>query len=81
MERCPTCDQLLIQCVCAKPNLSLAEWLQYGRGKGWISPIVCDSHDGLPVTADEADALDAGDDVCMFAMRFYTHPDHPITAR
>jgi hypothetical protein len=74
-ERCPSCDQLLYQCVCNKPNLSLAEWLTYGRGKGWISPIVCETHNGLPISPDEAQQFDNQDDPCIFAIRFYTDPN------
>jgi hypothetical protein len=74
-ERCDKCDQLLYQCVCGKPNLSLAEWLTYGRGRGWISPIVCETHNGIDISAAEAEQFDNGNDICIFAMRFYTNPN------
>lgn len=70
IERCPVCDQLPSQCVCAKPNLSLAEWLAYGRGRGWISPIYCDTHNGMFMTESETAAFDAGEDPCLFTIRF-----------
>ena len=75
-ERCPTCDQLLPICVCAKPNMSLAEWLGYGRGRGWVSPVVCLLHN-LPFTDEERDEIDAGHDPCVLGIRLHTETENP----
>lgn len=74
VERCRKCDQLTYQCVCNEPHQSLAEWLHYGRGRGWIGPIHCDTHNGIPMSEEEAEAYDAGEEPCIFVLRFYTHP-------
>jgi hypothetical protein len=71
-ERCPKCDRLLHECECYP---SLAQWLGFGRERGWISPIVCETHNGIPITEAEALAIDTDDEPCIFVMRFYTDPN------
>lgn len=47
------------------------EWLEYGRGRGWCSEVVCDTHDGLPRTDEEAEAWEEGWDPCLHAIRVW----------
>ena len=51
--------------------VTFAEWLTYGQTRGWVSAIVCNTHDGLPVTPEEADRWEQGDDPCAHGMRVW----------
>lgn len=48
-----------------------SEWLEYGRGRGWCSEVVCDTHDGLPRTEEEEAAWEEGWDPCEYAIRVW----------
>lgn len=48
-ERCRVCDQLLPECVCSKPSISLAGWIQRGCRQGWIVPLPCEIYNGKPI--------------------------------
>jgi hypothetical protein len=52
------------------------QWLHHGYTQGWISPPVCYIHDGLPMSDQEADQLDEGDDPCIHIIRLYENPQH-----
>jgi hypothetical protein len=47
------------------------EWLEFGKDKGWCSDVVCDTHDGLPLTDEEMEAWDLGNDDCVPAIRVW----------
>lgn len=47
------------------------EWYRLGVTNGWIGPSLCVLHDGLPTTAEEDQAMEVGDDPCVFMARFY----------
>lgn len=49
------------------------EWLTHGVAKGWISIPVCDTHDGLPLSALEIEQWDNRDDICIPVVRLYGH--------
>lgn len=51
--------------------MNIREWLAYGRARGYCSAAHCDAHDGLPLTDDEAEAYDAGEDLCCIVVRVY----------
>jgi hypothetical protein len=51
------------------------EWLQYGMDAGWVGPVVCETHDGLPMTAEEEEAFWESDP-CIRILRVYESPDH-----
>jgi hypothetical protein len=46
-------------------------WLKFGIRRGWISEPVCATHDGVPNTADEADAWEEGWDPCQHVLRLW----------
>ena len=52
-------------------------WLQIGIDKGWISAPVCVTHDGLPITDEEArmeeEEPDSCWDWCVPGVRLYGH--------
>lgn len=55
--------------------MTFNEWIQIGEKAGWIGPPVCAIHDGLPVTADEDEALFEGDEPCVHVARLYESDD------
>jgi hypothetical protein len=52
-------------------NLSYHEWLEVGLRSGFISPPVCYTHDGLPMTEEEDTEFYEGGDPCVFVIRPY----------
>jgi hypothetical protein len=55
----------------AKANLDYFDWRDFGISKGWISEPFCDTHDAGPITEEEEQAWESGDDPCMFVFRIY----------
>jgi hypothetical protein len=51
--------------------VTFAEWVTYGRTRGWISEIICATHEGLPSTKDEIADWEEGDDPCEHAVRVW----------
>ena len=47
------------------------EWLRLGFENGWVGPVVCESHDGLPLTQEESDEIWNGEDPCIPVLRLY----------
>jgi hypothetical protein len=47
------------------------EWHRYGMKKGWVSEMFCNTHDGPPITDEEAAEWDDGGDPCSFHIRFW----------
>jgi hypothetical protein len=52
-------------------DFSLADWVQYGLGKGWCSEAACATHDGVPCTEEEATEWNDGDPPCEFVLRLW----------
>lgn len=48
-----------------------ATWLRRGISNGWISEVVCDTHEGLPMTDEEMEEWDGGWDICIPAVRVW----------
>lgn len=46
-------------------------WIEIGLRRGFISPPVCHTHDGMPTTAEEDEAWWEGDDPCIHIVRLY----------
>lgn len=40
------------------------EWLEFGISKGWVSDVFCDTHDGGPMTDEQAAEWEEGGDPC-----------------
>ena len=53
------------------PEMTLAEWINYGKAQGFCSDPVCDTHDGLPYTEEEISEFDAQGDPCVNVVRIY----------
>jgi len=47
------------------------EWLQTGIDNGWVSPVQCATHEGVPTTDDEDEQYDEGDDPCLPVLRVW----------
>lgn len=54
-----------------KANMDYFEWRDIGIAKGWISEPFCDTHEAGPISEEEVQAWDNGDDPCMFVFRIY----------
>lgn len=52
------------------------EWIEIGVKMGWCSPPICDPHDGMPVSEDEAMQYEEGSDPCIHVLRLYYSDDH-----
>lgn len=54
---------------------NLADWLDRGFAAGFCGPAVCATHDGVPMTAAEEEALwEHDDDICVPVIRVYSCP-------
>jgi len=51
--------------------MDFGEWLDYGMEQGWISQPFCETHDGGPITNEEAEEFDEGGDPCLVHVRLY----------
>ena len=52
--------------------MNAVDWLAYGIKEGFCSMPVCDIHEGVPLSEEESDAFDAGEDPCVVVMRLFT---------
>jgi len=50
-------------------NMDFAEWLVYGQSLGYVSEIVCDTHNGYEMSPTEVELVDAGNDICVHVVR------------
>jgi hypothetical protein len=53
--------------------MTLAEWLELGQQLGYCSESVCNTHDGLPMTDQENQLWEDGEDPCVPAVRLWTN--------
>lgn len=51
------------------------EWIQLGVDKGWCTPSVCDTHDGIPLTEPERLDWEEGFVPCVHVLRLLTPDD------
>lgn len=49
-------------------------WVEIGLRRGWVTPPLCHTHDGIATTPDEDQAFEDGDDPCIHIMRLYATP-------
>lgn len=54
------------------------EWMEFGWKMGWVGPVVCYTHDGLPLSEDESTEFDEGSDPCIHVLRAYEDQDHRL---
>jgi len=52
-------------------KMDFVDWLNYGIDMGWCSPIACDTHEGLPMTDEEMEGWEFGNDDCIPAVRIW----------
>lgn len=57
--------------------MTFDEWLKFGQANNWISSIVCDIHEGTPMTSEEMDNIDQGLS-CIYIARFYEEAQERI---
>ena len=57
-------------------HVDYEEWVKYGQNRGWIGPLVCATHDGIPSSAAEDSSWEEGLDPCQWIFRRYDDPDH-----
>ena len=50
--------------------MTFDEWVKFGYEQGWVSPPVCQTHDGIPFSAEESEQFET-DDPCIHIMRLY----------
>lgn len=57
-------------------EMTIEQWLEYGKQKGFCSEPVCTTHDMLPPTEEEAELEEKGEDwdFCVHAVRVYEQP-------
>lgn len=58
-----------------RDNPDFSNWLTEGFVNGWISPPACYSHHGVPLTLDEREALDRGEEPCIYLLRVFQSRD------
>lgn len=49
--------------------MTFDEWVAMGQEQGWCSAPVCQTHDMVPMSDDEATEFDAGEDPCVWVLR------------
>jgi hypothetical protein len=52
-------------------DADIFDWIQIGVLNGWCSEPACDTHDGVPMTDEEADEWEEGYDPCMHILRLW----------
>ena len=57
--------------------MDFSEWMQIGRDNDWVSEIVCDTHDGVPMSEAEWEEFEENDP-CISIMRVYDSKEHKI---
>ena len=55
--------------------MTFEEWLRIGFENSWCGPVVCSTHDGIPMTADEDGEFIGGFDPCVSVVRIYESPE------
>lgn len=47
------------------------QWLDAGMKRGWISPPLCETHDGWMLTSAEEEEFEQGSDPCIHVIRLF----------
>lgn len=56
-------------------DMTMDQWLKLGYDLGFCGPDVCETHDGLPMTAEEETEFEEGDP-CINVIRLYVDGEH-----
>jgi hypothetical protein len=54
------------------------EWIELGVKMGWCSPPICEPHDGMPMSEEEARQYEEGSDPCVHILRLYNNEAHRL---
>lgn len=49
--------------------LDTQSWYEYGREKGWVSEVFCNTHEGPPLSDEEMEEWEDGGDPCSFHIK------------
>lgn len=52
------------------------DWIEMGVKMGWCSPPICEPHDGMPISEEEANQYEEGSDPCVHILRLYFNEEH-----
>jgi hypothetical protein len=52
-------------------EMDFVDWINYGIDMGWCSHIVCETHDLVPLTKEEDELWESGDDPCCTIVRIW----------
>lgn len=55
---------------------SFDNWIKIGLKKGWCGPAVCYTHDSFPISLEEDNEFEEGNDPCMHMIRLYEDSEH-----
>lgn len=58
--------------------MTFEEWYKTGINNGWVSPFVCEIHDGVPISVSEDIAMEEGEEPCIWIMRGYTSEEQRV---
>ena len=50
-------------------EMTVFDWIDLGVQRGFCSPVVCETHEGLPLTIEEETEFEEGFDPCLHAVR------------
>lgn len=54
--------------------MNYSQWAKYGVDKGWATPSLCATHDGIPHTEAEDNEWEEGGDPCIHVIRLIEDP-------
>ena len=54
-------------------TMTFHEWWEMGQDQGWAGEGYCETHDGVPRSAEEYQLFDGGEDPCVPVIRVYPH--------
>ena len=56
-------------------TLSFDEWMKLGVDNNFVGPPVCSTHDGIPMSLEEEQEFEEGNDPCIHVVRLYETSD------
>lgn len=64
------------------PNkMDYDEWIAYGKENHWCSELICSTHTGIPLDADEDKQFSEGFDPCVYTVRIYENEKQSISTK
>ena len=52
-------------------TLSFDEWIKLGVDNNFVGPPICSTHDGVPMSLEEEQEFEEGNDPCVHILRLY----------